>query len=353
MNDLLFMVYKENASDLHLSINAPPVVRLHGKLVRTKLAPLKNDRMKQLLFSIMTDFQRERLEEDLEVDFSYQLKDLARFRVNVFNQKDGLSAVFRLIPSEIKTIDELGLPPILKDISRKHKGLVLVTGPTGNGKSTTLAAMIDLINTERAEHIITIEDPIEFVHKHKKCIINQREVGANTHSFAKALRSALREDPDIILVGELRDLETISMAVTAAETGHLVFATLHTNSAPKTIDRLIDVFPPHQQEQVRVQLSESLQAVIAQSLIPRIDKKGRVVATEILINTPAVANLIREGKTHQLYSILQTSRQEGMHTMDQSLKDLVKQRIISFEEAYKRAYDKKTFKLHNTSLPRM
>lgn len=343
MDDLFKLVVDEKGSDLHLSIAAPPVVRIHGKMVRTKLPALNKENMRHLLYSIMNDDQRAKLEQNWEIDFSLQVPGLCRFRCNVFFQKDGLSGVFRVIPTRTPTLQELNMPSIIMDIARKHKGLVLITGPTGHGKSTTLAAMINLINNERPEHIITIEDPIEFTHEHKMCIINQREVGQNTKSFSTALRSALREDPDIILVGELRDLETIQMALTAAETGHLVFGTLHTSSAYKTIDRIIDVFPPHQQEQIRVQLSETLQAVVAQQLIPVIDGTGRVCAQEILINSSAIANLIREGKTYQIFSVLQTSKQQGMQTMDQSLKDLLKHRKITYDEAYKRATDKKSF----------
>lgn len=343
MQDLFRLVVEEKGSDLHMSVGSPPVIRIHGKMVRTKLPPIDREKMRHLLFGILNDEQREKLDTSWELDFSIQVPNLCRFRANIFFQKDGPAGVFRVIPTHIPTLADLHMPQILTDIARKHKGLVLVTGPTGNGKSTTLAAMIDLINNERHEHIITIEDPIEFSHNHKNCIVNQREVGQNTKSFSAALRSALREDPDIILVGELRDLETIQMALTAAETGHLVFGTLHTSSAYKTIDRVIDVFPPHQQEQIRVQLGETLQAVVAQQLIPTVSGDGRVCALEILINSSAIANLIREGKTYQIFSVLQTSKQQGMQTMDQSLKDLMKHKKISYDEALKRATDKKSF----------
>ncbi|PKK92348.1 MAG: type IV pili twitching motility protein PilT [Candidatus Wallbacteria bacterium HGW-Wallbacteria-1] len=343
MPDLFRLVVEEKGSDLHMSVGSPPVIRIHGKMVRTKLPPVDKEKMRHLLFGILNDEQREKLDRDWELDFSIPVPGLCRFRANIFFQKDGPAGVFRVIPTKIPTLAELHMPQILTDIARKHKGMVLVTGPTGNGKSTTLAAMVDLINSERHEHIITIEDPIEFSHNHKSCIVNQREVGQNTKSFSAALRSALREDPDIILVGELRDLETIQMALTAAETGHLVFGTLHTSSAYKTIDRVIDVFPPHQQEQIRVQLSETLQAVVAQQLIPTVSGDGRVCALEILMNSPAISNLIREGKTYQIFSVLQTSKQQGMQTMDQSLKDLMKHKKISYDEALKRATDKKSF----------
>jgi twitching motility protein PilT len=343
MDDLFHLVVEESGSDLHLSINAPPVIRVHGQMIKTKLPNINKDQMRHLLMGLLNNDQRDKLDEIWEIDFSLSVPGLCRFRCNVFHQKDGLSGVFRVIPQKIPTLRQLNMPAIIGDLAKKHKGLVLVTGPTGNGKSTTLAAMVDMINSERHEHIITIEDPIEFAHVHKKCIINQREVGQDTKSFSMALRSALREDPDIILVGELRDLETIQMALTAAETGHLVFGTLHTSSAYKTIDRIIDVFPPHQQEQIRVQLGETLQAVVAQQLIPLADGSGRICAQEILINSPAIGNLIREGKTYQIFSVLQTSKQQGMQTMDQALKTLLKHKKITYEEAFKRATDKKSF----------
>lgn len=350
IDDLLKLVVEKGGSDLHLTVNSPPMIRIHGKLWPTDLPPLQPKDTRRLLYQILSNDQREKFERDMELDTSYEIPNLSRFRCNVFVNRLGIGAVFRVIPARIKTLEELKMPPVLVELTRRTKGLILVTGPTGSGKSTTLAAMIDQINNERQDHIITIEDPIEFVHQHKKCIINQREVGSNTKSFANALRAALREDPDVILVGEMRDYETISLAVTAAETGHLVFATLHTPSASQSVDRIIDVFPAHQQEQIRVQLADALQAVIAQQLIPTIDGMGRVCAIEILINTPAVANLIRENKTFQIPSIMQTSKQIGMQTMDQSLMDLVKSRKISPEEAYRRAFDKKAFEQYKPKL---
>lgn len=343
LNELLNMLKAESGSDLHLTTNAPPVIRKHGKLVRTQLPPLNKIQIEYLLKNILNSDQQKRLEDNLTLDFSYALHGCARFRVNIFYQKDGIAGVFRIIPTTIPDIKSLDLPPILSELSRLHRGLILCTGPTGSGKSTTLASMINLINRERSDHIITIEDPIEFVHSHHNCIINQREIGQSAKTFSDALRSALREDPDIILIGEMRDIETISMAVTAAETGHLVFATLHTSSAPKTIDRIIDAFPTHQQAQIRVMIAESLQAVISQTLIPTVDGQGRVCACEILINTPAVSNLIREAKIFQIYSVMQTSKQDGMQTLDQALLSFVKYRKISYAEALKRAQDKKTF----------
>lgn len=319
------------------------MMRLQGKLWPTDLPALTAKDSKRLIFEFLSNDQRERFERDLELDISYEIADVSRFRCNIFLNRLGMGGVFRVIPAKVKTLADLRLPAILTDLCRRNKGLVLVTGPTGSGKSTTLAAMIDLINDERQDHILTVEDPIEFVHNHKHSIVNQRELGANTKSFANALRAALREDPDVILVGEMRDYETISLAVTAAETGHLVFATLHTPSAPQSVDRVVDVFPAHQQDQIRTQLADALQGIIAQQLIPTIDGMSRVVAIEILINVPAVANLIRENKTFQLFSIMQTSKQMGMQTMDQALMDLVKSRRIATEEAYRRAFDKKAF----------
>jgi twitching motility protein PilT len=282
---------------------------------------------------------RERFEQELELDMSYSLPGRARFRVNVYMQRDAVGAVFRVIPFEIKGLDDLGLPPVCADLARFPRGFVVVTGPTGSGKSTTLAGMVDVVNTERAGHIMTVEDPIEFLHKHKTCVVNQREIGADTHSFASALKHVLRQDPDVILVGEMRDLETISTAITAAETGHLVFATLHTQDAPQTIDRIIDVFPPHQQQQVRVQLATTLQGVVTQQLLQTADGHGRAVSSEVLVCTPAVRNLIREGKTHQIYSIMQAGGRFGMQTMDQSLANLVKLGQVSQQLAYERCHD--------------
>ncbi len=343
IDDLLKLIVEKSGSDLHLTVGAPPMLRLQGKLWPTELPVLTAKETRRLIFQFLTNEHRERLERDLELDISYELEGVARYRCNIFYTRMGLGAVFRVIPTNIKSLGELKLPAVLGDLARRNKGLILVTGPTGSGKSTTLAAMVDQINSERQDHILTIEDPIEFVHRHRACLVNQREIGPNTKSFSNALRSALREDPDIILVGEMRDYETISLAVTAAETGHLVFATLHTPSAAQSVDRIVDVFPAHQQDQIRTQLADALQGIIAQQLIPTIDGMSRVCCLEILINTPAVSNLIRENKTFQLPSIMQTSKQMGMQTMDQSLMDLVKQRKISPQEAYRRAFDKKAF----------
>jgi twitching motility protein PilT len=301
------------------------------------------ERVHEMIYEVLTDDRKAQLEEHHEIDFAIELAEVGRFRVNAFYQRRGEGASFRIIPTKIKSVEELGLPPVLNTLARAKKGFILVTGPTGSGKSTTLAAMIDLINQERHDHILTIEDPIEFVHENKNCLVNQREVGPHTNSFAAALRSALREDPDVILVGEMRDLETIQMALTAAETGHVVFATLHTNSAAQTIDRIVDVFPPHQQQQIRTQLSEALVGVVSQILIPTIDGKGRVAACEVMVATPAIKNLIREGKTHQMPSIIQTGAKDGMQSMDQCLKTLVMKNKISREEAALRAFDKAAF----------
>ncbi|MBP7634316.1 type IV pilus twitching motility protein PilT [Candidatus Ozemobacteraceae bacterium] len=343
ITDLLRLIVDKGGSDLHLTVGSPPMMRLQGKLWPTDLPPLSSKDTKRLIFEFLNNDQRDRFEKDLELDISYELPEVSRYRCNIFNNRLGIGAVFRVIPSKIKTVADLKLPSILSDLARRNKGLILVTGPTGSGKSTTLAAMVDQVNDERQDHILTIEDPIEFVHKHKQCIVNQREIGVNTKSFAAALRSALREDPDVILVGEMRDYETISLAVTAAETGHLVFATLHTPSAAQSVDRVVDVFPAHQQDQIRTQLADALVGIVAQQLIPTIDGMSRVCALEILVNVPAVANLIRENKTFQLTSIMQTSKQVGMQTMDQALTDLVKSRKIAPEEAYRRAFDKKAF----------
>lgn len=343
IDDLLRLIVEKSGSDLHLTVGCPPMMRLQGKLWPTELSELTAKATKRLIYQFLDNDQRERLERDLELDISYELTGVARFRCNLFFNRLGVGGVFRVIPTKIKTVDDLNLPKVLSDLARRNKGLILVTGPTGSGKSTTLAAMVDLINRERQDHILTIEDPIEFVHQHQSCIVNQREIGPNTKSFANALRSALREDPDVILVGEMRDYETISLAVTAAETGHLVFATLHTPSAAQSVDRIVDVFPSHQQEQIRTQLADALQGIVAQQLIPTVDGMDRVCALEILVNVPAVGNLIRENKTFQLPSIMQTNKQIGMQTMDQSLMDLVKLRVIAPQEAYRRAFDKKAF----------
>ncbi|MEW6482002.1 MAG: type IV pilus twitching motility protein PilT [bacterium] len=343
ISDLLIICKERGASDIHLSSGAYPLLRIHGALTPVDNEIYTKDRVHEMIYEILTDERKAQFEEKHEIDFAIELAEIGRFRVNAFYQRRGEGAAFRIIPTKIKSIEELGLPPVCGSLARSKKGLILVTGPTGSGKSTTLASMVDIINSEREDHILTIEDPIEFVHENKKCLVNQREVGPHTNSFAIALRSALREDPDVILVGEMRDLETIQMALTAAETGHVVFATLHTNSAPQTIDRIVDVFPPHQQQQIRTQLSEALVAVISQTLIPTIDGKGRVVACEIMVATPAIRNLIREGKTHQMPSIIQTGAKDGMQSMDQCLKMLVMKNKITKEDAYLRAVDKASF----------
>ncbi len=343
ITELLTFTVQQGGSDLHLSSGDAPMIRLHGKLRRLKMPPLERNAIRQLIYDIMSDEQRKKFEENWELDFSVDMSGISRFRVNAFYQHKGEGAVFRVIPSEIISFQKLGLPQKIMDLCRKEKGLVVVTGPTGSGKSTTLAAMVNLLNEERNGHIITVEDPIEFVHQSKKCLVNQREVGNNTKSFGNALKSALREDPDIILVGEMRDLETISLALTAAETGHLVFGTLHTNSAAKTVDRIIDVFPANQQEQIRTMLSESLQGVISQALLPRQDGKGRVAAFEIMVGTSAVKNLIRENKTFQINSAIQVGFQKGMQSLDQHLKELLMKGLISPQEAAKKALQPETF----------
>ena len=333
---LLITTIEKNASDLHITVGLPPMLRVHGSIqsMDGNGHPLTREDLHESLYDILTEDQRKRFERDKEVDFALELKSVGRFRVNIFHTRRGEGGAFRYIPSKIKTLAELGLPEeTLKQIWDRKKGLILVTGPTGSGKSTTLAAMVDYINSTRYDHIITTEDPIEFVHEHKNCIVNQREVGTNTSSFANALRSALREDPDVILVGEMRDLETISLALTAAETGHLVFATLHTMNAPKTIDRVIDVFPPQQQQQIRVMFAEAIAAVISQILFKKKEGQGRIAALEIMIASPAIRNLIREGKTHQISSIIQTSQKIGMQNMDQTLKNLVMNGKIDGKEA--------------------
>jgi twitching motility protein PilT len=338
--ELLEIVLERGASDLHMTAGAPPTIRLHGDLIRLVDYPILSPRALQgMIYAILPQKMRERLEQELELDMSYALPGKARFRVNVYYQRDSLGAAFRLIPYEIKTVESLGLPSVVSDLARYPRGFVVVTGPTGSGKSTSLAGMVDIVNRERSAHIMTVEDPIEFLHKHQQCIVNQREVGADTHSFAQALKHVLRQDPDVILVGEMRDLETISTAITAAETGHLVFATLHTQDAPQTIDRIIDVFPPHQQQQVRVQLATTLQGIVTQQLLQTADGRSRAVACEVLICTPAVRNLIREGKVHQIYSIMQAGGRFGMQTMDQSLANLVKEGKISQQLAYERSHD--------------
>jgi twitching motility protein PilT len=329
---LLQLVVSSGASDLHIATNEPPILRIHGHLQRTEFAALTAEQSKILCFSFLTKHQQEILETTHEVDLAYGIKGLGRFRINVFKDRLGYSAALRTITEKIPSIDELGLPPTTKEVAKLPRGLVLVTGPTGSGKSTTLASIIDWINTHRGEHIITIEDPIEFVHTSKTSLINQREIGSDTHSFSAALRASLREDPDVILIGEMRDLETISLAVTAAETGHLVFGTLHTSSAATTLDRLIDVFPPEQQTQIRIQLSNSLKAVLSQTLLPKKDGKGRCMAMEIMTVTPAIANLIREAKTSQIYSAIQTGRKEGMQTLEAALAELYKKGLVRIED---------------------
>ena len=346
---LLITTIEKNASDLHITVGLPPMLRIHGSIqsMDGNINPLTREDLHESLYDILTEDQRKRFERDKEVDFALELKSVGRFRVNIFHTRRGEGAAFRYIPSHIKSLAELGLPEdTLKQICDRKKGLILVTGPTGSGKSTTLAAMVDYINRTRYDHIITTEDPIEFVHDHKNCIVNQREVGTNTGSFANALRSALREDPDVILVGEMRDLETISLALTAAETGHLVFATLHTMNAPKTIDRVIDVFPPQQQQQIRVMFAEAIAAVISQILFKRKDGQGRIAALEIMIASPAIRNLIREAKTHQISSIIQTSQKIGMQNMDQTLKALVMSGKIDGKEAKMYASNVESFDEH-------
>ncbi len=336
MEQLLTFTLKKGASDLHLSTGLPPTVRLHGEMARLDVPALDGDQLFALIHGIMTDEQKSEFEERLELDFAIEIPQ-GRFRVNCFMQTRGPAAVLRTIPTKVPTLDDLKQPAILGEMSMKERGLILVTGPTGSGKSTTLAAMINHINANRRGHIITIEDPIEFVHTPQSCILNQREVGKHTHSFANALKSALREDPDVILVGELRDLETTQLAITAAETGHVVFATLHTNSAAKTVDRVIDIFPPAQQAQIRSMFSESIMAIISQTLLPTKDGKGRACAQEILVAVPAIRNLIREDKTMQIQTVLQTGGSMGMVTLDQALKKLVLEGKVSHEEALARA----------------
>jgi twitching motility protein PilT len=336
----LDFVVAARASDLHVAAGAAPMVRIDGALTPVEgAAAWQRDDVRDILLAIMTAAQRTRFETELELDFAYSLSEESRFRVNVFQQRESMGAVFRLIPTKIKTLDELGIPGSIGRFAELPRGLVLVTGPTGSGKSTTLAALVDLANRTRSDHIVTVEDPIEFLHTNKKALVNQREVGSDTHSFASALKHVLRQDPDIILIGELRDLETISVALTAAETGHLVFATLHTQDAPQTIDRIIDVFPPEQQGQVRTQLAGTLQGIVCQTLVRRASGSGRVVATEVLVATPAIGNLVREGKSFQVHSAMQAGRDLGMHTMDQHLADLVSAGVITRQAAAEKAHD--------------
>lgn len=344
LNAALRKMLSLGGSDLHCTVGAPPMARVDGALHPLEgFEILKPDPIRRVMFGILSQRQREMFEEELELDFAYQLVGEARFRVNLYQQRDSIGAAFRIIPYEIKPLEALGVPPIVGNFAGLPRGLVLITGPTGSGKSTTLASIIDLANRSRTDHIMTVEDPIEFLHRHKKSIVNQREVGADTHSFGNALKHVLRQDPDIILVGELRDLETISVALTAAETGHLVFATLHTQDAAQTIDRMIDVFPAYQQQQVRAQLATALQGVVCQTLCKRADGPGRAVATEVLLATAAIRNLIREGKTHQIYSAMQAGSSLGMHTMDQHLAELVRINRISYEAGLEKCHHVEEF----------
>jgi len=344
VDELLRLVVEKKGSDLHLATGVPPVLRIDGKLLATNYAVLSDFEVQRMIYGVLTDEQIRTFETDYELDCSYELKGLSRFRVNVYRDRGAVAVAFRVIPSKIPTVRELGLPLVLEDLSRRPRGLVLVTGPTGSGKSTTLAAMLGQINNERSEHIITIEDPIEYLHTHRRSLVNQRELGADTRTFAQALRHALRQDPDVILVGEMRDLDTMALAITAAETGHLVFSTVHTNSAAQTVDRIVDVFPPGQQEQIRIQLSNTLEAVVSQQLLPRAGTPGRIAAMEIMIASPAVRNLIREAKAHQITSIIQTSAHLGMQTMDQCLRDLYQRGLITYEEAMGRAMNQEELK---------
>jgi twitching motility protein PilT len=332
--DLLKTMVEMDGSDLHIATNTPPQIRVNGRLQRLPLPELQPSETKGLVYSVLTDTQKKRFEETLELDFSFGIRGLARFRCNLFNQRGAVGAVYRLIPEKIRSFGDLGLPSVLGSLAERPRGLVLVTGPTGSGKSTTLAAMIDKINCERHEHILTIEDPIEYIHPHKNCLVNQREVHSDTNSFTNALRAALREDPDIVLIGEMRDLETVESALKIAETGHLTFGTLHTNSAAQTINRIIDIFPANQQSQIRTQLSLVLEGIVCQALLPRADGKGRVVSLEILVPTPAIRNLIRDDKIHQIYGAMQAGQEKlGMQTANQSLVSLHQRRLITLETA--------------------
>jgi len=339
IDELLEIVVENNASDLHIAVGLPPVLRIDGELKVTRYEPFTPPVAQRMIYDILTDEQIQRYETELELDCSYAMRKIARFRVNVFRDRGNVAAALRLIPTKIPTIQELGLPPIVEELARRPRGLLLVTGPTGSGKSTTLAAIVNQINMERAEHIITIEDPIEYLHTHRKSVINQRELGEDTHSFREALRRVLREDPDVILVGEMRDLETIALAITCAETGHLVMATLHTNNAAESVDRMIDVFPPEQQEQIRIQVSNNLLAILSQQLLPRAGQPGRVAAVEVMVANSAIRNLIRENKAHQMHSIIQTGASVGMQSMDQALRDLYKQGLITYEMAMRRSHN--------------
>ena len=343
VSDLLNFMVKNKASDLHLSAGQPPMIRVHGDIRKINLPALTHEETHAMVYDIMSDAQRKQYEDTFECDFSFEIKGVSRFRVNAFKQNRGAGAVFRSIPSKVLSLEDLNCPSVFKTIAEQPRGIVLVTGPTGSGKSTTLAAMVNYLNETTQSHILTIEDPIEFVHESKKSLVNQREVGPQTQSFKNALKSALREDPDIVLVGELRDLETISLALTAAETGHLVFGTLHTSSAAKTVDRVIDVFPAAEKEMVRAMLSESLRAVISQSLLKTSNGQGRVAAHEIMIGTPAIRNLIRENKVAQMYSMMQTGTQHGMQTLDQCLLDLVRSGKVTVDEARTYAQQKENF----------
>jgi twitching motility protein PilT len=346
IDQFLKALAESGGSDLHVTTGAKPLMRLHGEMTPFPFRELTAANVEALLYEIMTAEGREEFEDRMDLDFAYEIEGVSRFRVNVFRQRKGMGAVFRTIPTEILTAEQLGLPEAVRRFARLSKGLVLVTGPTGSGKSTTLAALIDYINETRADHILTIEDPIEFTHPNKRCLVNQREIGSNTKSFAAALRAALREDPDVILVGEMRDRETIELGMTAAETGHLVFGTLHTNSAPKTVDRIIDVFPADQQSQIRSMLAESLKGVVSQVLLRKKGGKGRVAALEIMVGTSALANLIRENKIHQVPSLIQTGRKEGMQLLDQHIMDLLMAGDIDAREAYAKAHNKQIFASH-------
>jgi len=350
------LMFEQNASDLHLATGNPPILRIRGELQRVDFPPLENDSLKAMLYEIAPEYKIKLFEETGDVDFGYEIPNVSRFRANFFNQKNGVGAVFRQIPSKVLSFEDFDkmespLPPVLKKFAMLQRGLVVVTGPTGSGKSTTLAAMLDYANKNRKDHIITIEDPIEFVHESKGCLVNHREVGLHTQSFASALRGALREDPDIVLVGEMRDLETIELAITAASTGHLVFGTLHTPSASKTVDRIIDVFPSEQQNKIRATLSEALRGVVAQNLFKRVDKKGRVAALEVLVFTTAIANLVREGKTHQLPGMIQVGKKLGNQPLDDAIMDHLKMKRISGEEAYDKSLDKKKFRAFLSTPP--
>jgi twitching motility protein PilT len=343
IRDLLTELVKNDASDLHLRVGEPPVMRIHGDLIRTKYQRLEVQDMEDIANQLLNSERRQRYDEFMEADLSYSIPNVSRFRVNFFRQRGHIGAVMRAIPIKIKTIDDLGLPQVTKDLALRPRGLVLVTGPTGSGKSTSLAAMVHHINVNTRKHIITIEDPIEFMHQDINCAVEQRELGMDTHSFNDALKHVLRQNPDVILVGEMRDLETISLAITAAETGHLVFATLHTTDAPQTVDRVIDVFSPEQQQQIRMQLSVTLLAVISQTLMPRADESGRVAAFEVMVCTPAIRALIREGKTHQLYTDIQTGAEHGMISLDQYLLDQVSHKVIKYEDALAKSSNPKDF----------